>query len=485
VQQLKPLQVDLVERVVKARYEGARVIAVQAATGFGKNTVSAYFTRRSRDKGMPVLSIVHRRKLVDQISDRLHEWECPHAVLMRGETYHGYRSVVVASRDTLLSRCVDNDWSGMPDAKLVIVDEAHHAAAADSEYRRIIEYYRARGATIILQTATPVGPDGKGFGSWVDALVCAAPTTRLIREGYLLPLKCYAPDRKTVRGKVKKRGISGELVDSWKSYAEDQSTVLFTGRVKHSEDAVKAFLDAGIPAAHMDAETPDSVRDGLFDALASGRLKVLSNVGIVGEGVDVPTLGCCQLFCNVGSRVKLLQAAGRIMRLSPGKTHGNLIDHSGAVFAFGFPDEDTVWSLDDNSDDAFNDRLPREQAFYCKTCELAYHGAEFCPQCGRAPSKPPKSIFAPEPVKPGNQVLVEADRAGANGSVSREEKIQHWYRCLGASANGGGDFCRASAIYKNKYGEWPDKDFPCLPSWDQRRCKVKDIYPQFGKKVSA
>jgi DNA repair protein RadD len=482
VPELRPFQLDLVERVRAARMSGSRIIVVQAATGAGKTTVAGYIAKQAVAKNSQVLFMAHRRKLIDQISARLEDFEINHGVIMSGEKLYSSASVQVASRDTLLSRCVRNDWLGMPKAGLVIVDEGHHAADPTSEYRRILECYV--GSTILLLSATPVRSDGSGMGPWAQALECAAPTSQLVRDGYLVPVKCYAPDRKMHRGKARK-GIAGDLVESWKTYAENMPTVLFCSRVQHSLDAVAAFKVAGIPAVHVDADTPDHVREAAFASLENEAVKVVSNVGIIGEGVDVPELGCCQLYCECAGRVAFLQRCGRIMRPHPKKTHGVLIDHSGAVFKHGFPDEDTEWTLQGNTDEAFkkkHDDGLTEPVHYCKHCELLYKGELACPSCGRMPVKPPRSIFAPPPVDQSDEILVEAERNGVHDPWSRELKIKHWMICLGVAASKNGSFAVAASIYKRKYNEFPGEGFPCVPARHGWKNLVLDVYPNFRRK---
>jgi len=481
-QTLKPLQVDFYNRLRAARASGARIIVAQAATGFGKNTVAAFMCQQAMQKNVPTLFMVHRRRLVDQISERLREFTVPHGVIMRGKGSNSSHLVQVASRDTLISRCVNNEWLDMPPAGLLIVDEAHLAAAPKSEYRRIIGHYPA--ATVLLLTATPVGPDGAGLGPWAQSIVCAAPTTQLVREGYLVPVKIFAPARKR-KGKRLLKGIAGDLVESWQQYGEDRPTVLFCARVQHSLDAVKAYQEQGITAAHIDADTPDDERDRIFDDVRAGRIKILSNVGIVGVGFDLPELGTCQFFCNVGSRVRWIQGMGRVMRTAEGKEYGIGIDHGGNVFDHGFTDEDTEWTLLGNVDAKWKEKHAAgetEKAYYCKHCELAYHGQKACPQCGRAPAKPPKSIFEAPPVRSRNEILTEAERTADAKTYSREEKIKTWFACLGMAAHRNGTFKMASRQYHNKYGQWPDADFPCLPPWEQRGEKVSDVHPNFGRK---
>lgn len=480
---MRDYQLDLIERVRGRIGAGARIIVVQAATGAGKTNIASYMAKCAVAKQRKSLFIVHRRRLVEQIDQRLTDFEVDHGVIMRGEEAYRGANVQVASRDTITSRCFTHEWTGLPPADIVFVDEAHHACDPESEHRKIIAQYPR--ATIILLTATPVGPDGKGMGPFAQAIECAAPTSQLVRDGYLCPVKCFAPDRKKGRAGKYRRGIAGDLVESWKLYGENQPTVLFTGRVQHSLDAVKAYQDAGIAAVHVDADTPDTVRDRAYDGLEDGSVKILANVGIVGEGVDVPCLGCVQFYMDINGRVAFLQRCGRIMRPSEGKKYGIVIDHAGAVFRHGFPDEDTEWTLEGNVDEDFkkkHDDGKTEAVLYCKKCELMYHGGPACPQCGRVPVKPPKSIFAPDPIDASNELLTEAER-GAREVANEAEKIKHWMRCLGLAANKNGTFRQARVIYKQKYGDWPDGVFPCMPTtWEESGQKVADVYPNFQRK---
>jgi DNA repair protein RadD len=480
---LYPFQLDAVERVAEAARQGKRVIVLQSPTGSGKTTIGCEIIRRAVAKGKRVLEIVHRRRLVDQFSDRLTEFGIDHGILMRGYPRRS-APVQVASRDTLLSKREDVGFE-LPPAELVIVDEGRHAASP--EFRKLLEPYEKAGAYLVLLDATPALADGRGLGPWAKALVSAAPVTELVRQGYLCPAKCYAPDRQRRRGKLV-RGICGDLVASWQRYAEGLPTVLFCSRVQHSRDAVEAFCAADIPAAHVDADTIDFDRDRVFDQLAEGKLAVVSNVGIIKEGVDLPCLGCCQFWMDPMGRVGFLQGVGRIMRPFPGKTHGVLIDHAGAVFRHGFPDEDTEWTLEGNADEAFarkHDEGATEKALYCKTCELVYHGQAQCPQCGRVPAKPPRSIFAPPPVEHTHELLTEAERSGLGDVAPREEKVVHWFRCLMVAVKKNGSFGMAGAIYRRKYNRWPGDDFPMVPRGSGWKAKVSEVYPDFGKKRSA
>lgn len=473
---LRLFQIAANEKVAIAARNGAKVIVLTSPTGSGKSTMGCDLVRRAVAKERRVLFIVHRRRLVEQFSERLFDFEIDHGVLMAGRPKRDECRVQVASRDTLLSREFE-----LPPADLVIVDEGRHAAAP--ECRKLLAPYD--GKHIVLLDATPVMPDGRGLGPWAEALVVAEKVTALIRDGFLVPVKCFAPDRAEQKHK---RGVAGNLVESRQQYAEGMPTVLFCSRVQHSRDAVAEFNMAGIAAVHVDAETDDDERDRAFHGLEDGSVKVVSNVGIIKEGVDIPCLGCAQIYMEMGSRTAFLQACGRIMRPFPGKTHAVLIDHSGAVFRHGFPDEDSEWTLTGNVDANFqkaHDDGLTEKALYCKKCELVYHGQPQCPQCGGYPSKPPKSIFAPDSVDASNELLTAVDRDVDRSGYVREAQIQHWFRCLATAAKRQSTFGMAAQVYKRKYGKWPGDDFPCMPNNRQWKARVEDVYPQFGKKARA
>ena len=466
------------EEVVAAARQGARVIVLQGPTGSGKTNSACDLIARAAAKESNVLAVVHRRQLVDQFSDRLWDFHVDHGILMRGHRREKYCPIQVASRDTLLSRCVHREFYTLPSAQLVVVDEGRHAVAP--QFKAILDHYREKGAVIVLLDATPVLADGSGLGPWAEKLVVTAKVSELIDEGHILPVQCYAPDRK----KTKRRGVAGDLVESWKSYAEDLPTVLFCSRIQHSLNAVKAFNDAGVSAVHLDADTKDKDRDAAYKGLGDGTVKVISNVGIVGEGVDLPCLGCCQFYMDPQSRTRFLQGCGRIMRPAPNKSHGVLIDHAGAVFRHGFPDEDTEWTLLGNVDENYARRRQAGLApsvRYCADCERLYHGALACPQCGALPQQPPRSLFKAPPVAQENELLIEAERGGEK-VYAREEKVKHWFRCLGVAKARDQTFGSAAQIYKRKYGVFPPEDFPCIPERDQWKKKVREVFPNFGRR---
>jgi predicted helicase len=87
-------------------------------------------------------------------------------------------------------------------------------------------------------------------------------------------------------------------------------------------------LSGEIWAKHISGETPAGKRatilKGLGD-LPQGTIGVLSNCACLGEGVDVPALDGIAFIDPKNSMVDIIQAVGRVIRLSEGKRFGTIV----------------------------------------------------------------------------------------------------------------------------------------------------------------
>jgi superfamily II DNA or RNA helicase len=81
-------------------------------------------------------------------------------------------------------------------------------------------------------------------------------------------------------------------------------------------------------ARHISSETPASKRASRLRALADlppGTRGLISNCACLGEGVDVPALDGIAFIDPKGSIVDIIQAVGRVIRLSPDKAIGTIV----------------------------------------------------------------------------------------------------------------------------------------------------------------
>ena len=87
------------------------------------------------------------------------------------------------------------------------------------------------------------------------------------------------------------------------------------------------FNAAGIPSIAVSAGTAKQVRSQAIRDYDAGAIKVLCNVGIYTEGVDLPTASCIHQIRPTKSDALYVQMMGRALRLWPGKEDALVLDY--------------------------------------------------------------------------------------------------------------------------------------------------------------
>ena len=125
-----------------------------------------------------------------------------------------------------------------------------------------------------------------------------------------------------------------------------RSSLAFSNRCDHSADAASALADESVRAwlqrrvgemgrhvslpefAHRDSTYPTAEREDALLSLQNAteeRPFGVLNVGIFGEGIDTPALSAVAFLEERKSPVEVIQAVGRVMRLSPDKSVGYVV----------------------------------------------------------------------------------------------------------------------------------------------------------------
>lgn len=335
--------------------------------------------------------------------------------------------------------------------------------------RKLIEAYP--DAVIVGLTATPARGDGLGLGQIFDSLVLSWPMKRLIDAGYLVPLRYWAPSAPDLEGlktgkdgdyvvsalekRVDKPQLIGDIVDNWFRIAGDRRTVVFCTTKSHSRHIRDAFIERGVRAEHVGDDTPLAERQAILARVDSGQTQVLTNVFVASYGLDIPGLECAVLARPTRNLTLYLQTVGRIMRPAPGKTHGVVIDHSGAVKQHGFADEEIPWSLE--GDEKLAERREKQKAekgeakvITCPECHTQFKGTRICPQCGH------ECIPKGKPVPVYEADLEEVSPTKANRGDDWEYKAEFYAQLLGYARARGYKMGWAAYQYREKYGVWPN-----------------------------
>lgn len=290
------------------------------ATGAGKSTVCSRFVQACIKNGKTVMFMVHRKELVKQFAARLlDQFRIPSGIIMAGVPGRRDFPVQVASVQTLVRRL-----DKLPPADVIIIDEAHRTKA--NTYLKVLECYP--DAKVVGLTATPFRGDGKGLGDIFDCIVHPIKMRELIRDGYLVGTEdsIYGPAEgsvdltgvRIVRGDYDRRemaerfeGISLGVVDNYKRNAMGKKLIAFSVNVELSQQLCEAFNENGIPSVHIDGNTPTAERNRAINEFTKGTFRILCNVGIAVEGLDVK--GCDGVILNVATKSlgRFCQMVGR------------------------------------------------------------------------------------------------------------------------------------------------------------------------------
>jgi DNA repair protein RadD len=350
---LRPYQVDLIERVRRELRLGKRTVLLQSPTGSGKTAVTAHMIKTAIGKGYRVWFVNHRREIIKQsVLTLMEAADLEVGIVAAGFPGNRHLPIQVCSVQTLARR-----RQLLPDPNLIIWDECHHVAA--SSWGGIHAAYPH--AVHIGLTATPERLDGTGLSQWFQHIVTGPSVAKLIDEGWLSPYRLFAPgspdlsaihnvggdyNKKELSEAMASSAVVGDALEHYRKYAMGRRAVVFMWSIESSIAIVQRFNDAGIPAAHLDGDTDDVTRDAIIDDFRTGKIKILSNVEIISEGFDLPSIEAAFLLRPTRSLGLYLQQVGRVLRPSPGKGEALIFDHAGNCRMHGLPDDERQWSLD-------------------------------------------------------------------------------------------------------------------------------------------
>lgn len=322
---------------------------LQMPTGAGKTRCAAEIISTSR--GM-IWFVCHRREIIRQAAKAFAGAGIDFGIVSPEHEFEPNKRVQIASVQTLPNRMKE-----MRSPKLVIWDECHHVAAKSwSRIRNALHSAKHLGLT-----ATPERLDGKGLAEWFKELVVGPGIRNLIDKKYLSDFRYFAPSEpdltsaKLQAGDYKKADIAkamnvpvliGDAIDEYKVKAKGKRALVFCAGVEASQELVRRFNKAGIKAAHVDGTTPVTERDAAIAGMASGKIKVLSNVEVFTEGFDLPAIDAVILMRPTKSLALFLQMIGRGLRKTAGKDGAIIFDHAGLWLDHGWPDADMQWSLE-------------------------------------------------------------------------------------------------------------------------------------------
>jgi superfamily II DNA or RNA helicase len=188
------------------------------------------------------------------------------------------------------------------------------------------------------------------------------PTVQtLIDSGRLCPVKVYAPPTIDISGVHTQMGdfkkseldaacdqpkITGDAIDHYQKLTPGQRAAVFCVSLEHAEHIAQAARTAGISAVRIDGGMDRENRRAIVKDFKDGRIKWLVSCDLISEGFDCPGIEVGISLRPTQSLGLWLQQCGRCLRISAGKKHATILDHSGNSLRHGLPTEERDWSLE-------------------------------------------------------------------------------------------------------------------------------------------
>lgn len=171
--------------------------------------------------------------------------------------------------------------------------------------------------------------------------------------------------------------LYGDPVAEYQQHGNGGRAIMMCPSIQNGEEFAREFRDHGIAAACIHSLMSPVAIARLLDAFAAGRLRLLTNVDMIGEGFDLPAAEVLIIAARTGSFPRYRQWVGRVLR-PDGDKIGVIIDHTGMVADHGMPDDHVEWDLISPPIG-----IPRLSHAPCDECGRYYPIKDpRCPECG-------------------------------------------------------------------------------------------------------
>ena len=394
----------------------------------------AEIARRTTKNNNRVMFLIHRKEVLDQAVKTFNEQGVNPSLLTAGMVQ-------------TLTRRVDK----LAVPNVILVDEAHHALA--KSYQRILKQFPK--AIVLLFTATPYRTGRMQLDQIADDIIVGQSIHELTDKGFLAPFRYFQPPG-DFDSKLLKRGstgdftnesmqeamstkIFGHIVKQYKRIAPGMQAVVYTYSIDSAIKIAAEFNSEGISAVEVDGTTSKEKRDLAVRKFRNQEIKILVNVNLFTEGVDLPNVDCVIMARPTASLALYLQFSMRCLNPRPGKT-AIIIDHANNFKSFGYPDDDRDWKQAIKSGKQKSKSLLKDPGLSIVTCDYCFAVVKAsevkdgkCPICGKPikvhEAKPVSDVDLVEATKERQRLIKEIVKNNllkkvANKSVSELHSLK-------------------------------------------------------------
>lgn len=365
----------------------------------------AEIARRTTANGNRVMFLIHRKEVLQQAVKTFNKQGVNPNLLTAGMVQ-------------TLTRRVDK----LPVPDVILVDEAHRALA--KSYQRILDKFP--NAIVLLFTATPHRIGRVQLDRIADDIIVGQSIHELTEKGFLAPFRYFQPPG-DFDSELLKRGstgdftndsmqqavstkIFGHIVKQYKRIALGMQAVVYTYSIDSAIKIAAKFNSEGISAVEVDGTTSKEKRAVAVRKFRDQEIRILVNVNLFTEGVDLPNVDCVIMARPTASLALYLQFSMRCLNPRPGKT-AIIIDHANNFKSFGYPDDDRDWKKAIKSGKQKSKTLLKDPGMSIVTCDYCFAVVKAsevkdgkCPICGK-----PIKVHEAKPISDVD--LVEATKA--------------------------------------------------------------------------
>tara|TARA_B100002051_G_scaffold212731_1_gene204511 strand:+ start:620 stop:2452 length:1833 start_codon:yes stop_codon:yes gene_type:complete len=340
---------------------------LKAPTGAGKTVLASEIIKKFY-RHKKILVLCHRLVLLEQLEKEL---KIDHKVKKLGISED---IKCFGNADIILSTNLRSKYavaSLIPDADLIIIDEAHRVSPVGSAYQRVLDIFDTRGkktSHIMGLTASPerrTGNQNDQLGLVFDAIIDCADVNSLIQENVLVK-PIYRPhfihDLNLNNAEIKNGDfpisiLSNAIIKSsmieyaLSIYKEERTNVKpkpisawFCPDIAVAEKTLEYIQKIGIKAEILTALTPTGERNKILSSHEKGVTEAVVSVGVLIEGWDNPNCNIIVHLRPTLSKVLWGQSVGRGLRSAKNKDKCIIIDVSSNWSTFG-PVENLKWDL--------------------------------------------------------------------------------------------------------------------------------------------
>jgi DNA repair protein RadD len=298
------------------------------------------------------------------------------------------KSHIVITNIQQLATSVDKWLTQFPDDffDMIIVDEAHHSAAAS--WQKVID--RFPNAKVIHMTATPFRSDRQEIDG---ELVFRYPFRNATLKGYIKRLKAsYVAPAEIELGFSDERGRTYTLQDVLKMKEEDwfsrgvalarlcnqhivdsslekleelrlsgtrHQLIAVACSINHAREIRSLYQERGFTADVIHSKQTDDEQAAILTALRNGTLDCIIQVQMLGEGFDHPKLSVAAIFRPFRTLAPYIQFVGRIMRVvvQNDPTHPDNVGHIVTHLGMNLDERLKEFKQFENDDQAFWDKV--------------------------------------------------------------------------------------------------------------------------------